>query len=308
MKYIEIKVETTTEGSEIIADILGEYSPLGVSVQDGGDVQNLIKDNKASWDYIDNDLLCSGAVIVKGYVEESEYALIADEIVNRINCLKKNAFCEFGSLKMETCTVDGDEWREKWKENFKPIYIKDLVVCPSWIEVNEPSNKVIKISSNMAFGTGEHQTTSMCLKLLQDFIKKDQVVLDVGCGSGILGIGSAKLGAKKVYMTDIDQTAVDSAKENAEINDVKNCEIICGDLLSNSTVKGDLILANIMADVLISFCDKISNNLNPNGIVVLSGILNTREADVENKYLQNGFEILSKLHDGEWCAIAVKMK
>ena len=308
MIYKEIAVHTTTEASEVISDILGDYSEFGVSILDNNDVIYLISTNKASWDYADDTLLTKDKdVIVKGYVLKEGFKSTLKEIEERLAYFKQNAFCDFGSLKIDLKDVDGEEWREKWKENFHPIRLDKIVICPDWMDYESQGEEaVIKIDSNMAFGTGEHETTSSCLQLLQKYIKKGDTVIDIGCGSGILGITASKLGANKVIMTDIDQDATVYARHNCNLNHVENADIFCKNLLDDTTIKGDILLANIMAEVLISFSPDIHKNMNTDGIIILSGILLTKEQAVINAYNEQGFKVFDEIKKGEWCALALK--
>ena len=180
---------------------------------------------------------------------------------------------------------------------------------PEWIDYKPQNGETpLFIGSNMAFGTGEHETTSMCVEFLQDYVKKSDVVIDVGCGSGILGIAAAKLGAKKVIMTDIDECAIEASEQNIKLNGVNNGRVYLKNLLDDNTVKGDVIVANIMAEVLIGFAAGLKNNLNVGGTVILSGILVDRLDKVVAAYKAQGFELLKTKIKGEWAAIALKGK
>ena len=301
--FLEITVKTTHDASELVADILSEYSDQGVSVLDAEDVNYLLKTGK-NWDYADDGVISADeTVLVKGYVPEKEKDAALVGIKARLKELKENCPFSVGELSISVIDVDGNEWREKWKENFKPIKIGDITVVPKWIDYNGESGKTVLLDSNMAFGTGEHETTSMCVEFLQKYAGKDDVVIDVGCGSGILGISASKLGAKKVIMTDIDECAVTSATNNVELNGVKNAEIRLCNLLDDNSVKGDVIVANIIAEVLISFAGGLKNNLNDGGRVILSGILTDRADKVEKAYTDCGFRLLEKRVKGEWCAM-----
>lgn len=305
--YIEISVKTTHLGSELVADALSEILEGGISVSDVQDVIDLEKSGK-SWDYADEKIYSADkTVTVKGYVKIAEKTQTLEKINAALNALKANSPFDLGTLTVSETEVDGEEWREKWKENFKPIHIGKIVVVPEWIDyTREKGETVVLLDSNMAFGTGEHETTSMCVEFLQDYVKKSDVVIDVGCGSGILGIAAAKLGAKEVVMTDIDECAVTAAEHNIVLNGVTNATVQLKNLLDDNTVKGDVIVANIMAEVLIGFAAGLKNNLNAGGTVILSGILTDRLDKVIAAYTAQGFELLKTKIKGEWAAIALK--
>lgn len=305
--YIEISVKTTHLGAELVADLLSDFTDGGISVADVQDVIDLENSGK-SWDYADEKIYSQDkTVTVKCYVKIAEKIGTLSEIKTALSELKANSPFDLGSLSVTETAVDGEEWREKWKENFKPLHIGKIVVVPEWIDYKpESGEKTVLLGSNMAFGTGEHETTSMCVEFLQDYVGKNDTVIDVGCGSGILGIAAAKLGAKKVIMTDIDECAVEASEQNLKLNDVTNAQVFLKNLLDDNTVKGDVIVANIMAEVLIAFASGLKNNLNAGGTVILSGILTDRLDKVVASYTAEGFTLLKTNIKGEWAAIALK--
>ena len=304
--YIEISVETTHLGAELVADALSEFADGGISVSDVQDVIDLENAGK-SWDYADEKIYSENkTVIVKGYVKIAEKTKKLAEINAALKALKENSPFDLGSLNLKEEEIDGDFWREKWKENFKPIHIDGITVVPKWIDYTpKTGEKTVLLDSNMAFGTGEHETTSMCVKLLQKYVNAGSTVIDVGCGSGILGIAAARLGAKEVIMTDIDECAVEAATHNVKLNGVKNAKVYLKNLLDDNTVKGDVIVANIMAEVLIMFASGLKNNLKAGGTVILSGILTDRLNKVVAAYTAQGFTLLEQEIKGEWAAVAL---
>ena len=305
--YAEISVKTTHIGSELVADALAEFADGGISVSDVQDVIDLEKSGK-SWDYADERVYSADkTVTVKCYVKLSEKAETLAKIKTALKELKANSPFDLGTLDVAETDVDGDLWREKWKENFKPIHIGNIVVVPEWIDYTpKESERVVLIGSNMAFGTGEHETTSMCVEFLQKYVGSGDTVIDVGCGSGILGISACKLGAKKVIMTDIDECAVTATEQNMKLNGVTNAEVYLKNLLDDNTVKGDVIVANIMAEVLIAFAGGLMNNLNAGGKVILSGILTDRLDKVIKAYEEQGFTIMDTKIKGEWSAVVLQ--
>ena len=306
-KFIEITISTTHIGGELISDLLWEYTDLGVVINDIEDVIALARDGRA-WDYADESIFkADKTVLVKAYfpIDEAKEKISAFE--KALYQMKENSPLDLGTLETTKREIDGDLWREQWKEHFKPIPIGKVVIVPEWINYQEKQGEIkILLDSNMAFGTGEHETTSMCVEMLEKYVSKDDTVLDVGCGSGILGISASKLGAKKVIMTDIDECAVVATEHNMKLNGVTNGVVMLKNLLDDNTVKGDVIACNIMAEVLIFFAPHIGNNLNDNGVIILSGILVERLEAVKKAYLDAGFEFVEQKIKGEWSALVVK--
>lgn len=313
MKFTELTVSTTTEAQELVADIMWNYTNYGVAISDVKDVVELINDRKSTWDYIDDAVLKElndNVTLVKAYVPVD----ITDETVKKINAdletLKKN--CEgniaVGSLETVKRIVDGDDWIEIWRKHYRPIELGNVLICPAWIKQEAKEGQIsVIIDSNMAFGTGEHETTSMVLSLMQDYVKNAETVIDVGTGSGILGIAAAKLGAKKVFMTDIDYVAVKSAAHNCEINGVSDkCEVCLNNLLDDKNVVGDLVLANITADVLLILAEELPQRVKGGGTLIMSGIIKSRVDEVVKKYTSIGFTLEKRRDEGEWIALVMK--
>lgn len=313
MKFTEFTISTTTEAQELVADILWQYTSYGVAISDVKDVVELINDRKSTWDYLDDEVLKelnSTVTLVKAYVslDISDETLV--KIENDLTVLKENCkgYTETGSLEIVKRIVDGDDWIEIWKKHYRPIELGKVVVCPAWIERQiKPDQVEVLIDSNMAFGTGEHETTSMVIELMQDYIKDAKTVIDVGTGSGILGIAAAKLGAEKVVMTDIDYVAVKSAQHNCELNGTADrCEVALNNLLDDKKVQGELVLANITADVLLILSNTITDNVKKGGVMVMSGIIKSRENEVIDRYSSLGFNLEKRKNKGEWVAIAMR--
>ncbi|MBO5277182.1 MAG: 50S ribosomal protein L11 methyltransferase, partial [Clostridia bacterium] len=236
MKYIELTIHTTTEASEIISDIMWNYTDYGVTICDRADIIAMQTAKETTfWDYMDDELeegLASDKpsdVLVKCYVAEDVAGEMIPSIMKDIFDAKdRSEGCiPFGTLEDTKRTVDGDDWIDVWKKHFRPIHLGRIVVVPEWIEyAPAPHEEVVLLDSNMAFGTGEHETTSMCVELMQEYITPASVCIDVGCGSGILGISAIKLGAAKAYLTDIDPIAVESATHNAALNKVAEKTVV----------------------------------------------------------------------------------
>lgn len=305
-KFWELTVKTTHEASELVSDLLWQYTDLGVAVFDIEDVINLEKSGKA-WDYADESIYkADKTVLVKAFFGYDDSQGMKNFELDLIK-LKANAVFSVGSLEVSKKEVDGDLWREQWKENFKPIHIGKVVIVPEWIKYDEKEGEIkVLLDSNMAFGTGEHETTSMCVEFLDKYVNVSDTVIDVGCGSGILGITASKLGAKKVIMTDIDECAVTATTHNMALNNVTNGIVELKNLLDDTTVKGEVIVCNIMAEVLIAFAPYIGANLLDGGVIILSGILADRLERVKKAYLDAGFIFVEQKIKGEWSALVVK--
>lgn len=304
-KFTEVTVTTTHDGSELVADIMWNYSTDGVAVNDFFDVIKLSETGK-TWDYIDEKVLVEDKrVLVKGYISEGDVEALKNLELELIS-LKENSCLDVGSLETSKRVVDGDEWKEIWKEHFKPIHIGRVVIVPEWIPYTEKQGEIkVLIGSNMAFGTGEHETTSSCVEFLEKYVKENDTVIDVGSGSGILGITASKLGAKKVIMTDIDECAVKASNDNAILNGITNAEVLLKNLLDDNTVKGEVIVCNIMAEVLMFFAPQIGNNLTDSGIIILSGILVSKLEAVKKAYIDAGFKFVEEKIKGEWSALVM---
>ncbi len=316
MKFTELTVYTKTEGSELVADIFWNYTNYGVTICDVEDIISILNDGKVVYDYVcdevNEQIQKGGAVLVKCYIPVDTATETIPQIRADIEELSVRAkdYLDLGSLEMITREIEGDDWIEIWKKHFKPIHFGKIVICPEWISYSPNENeKVIKLDSNMAFGTGEHETTSMCIQLIEKYVDEDDVVIDVGCGSGILGISAVKLGAKKSYLTDIDYVAVKSAEHNSEINGTADkTDIMLANLLDKTEVKGDLVVANIMAEILCDLAPGTTKNLSQDGVLILSGIIHSRKQMVVDKYAEFNLELVDSLTQGEWNALVFKFK
>ena len=310
MKFIEFTVHTTTEGSELISDIFWNYTNYGVTICDVNDVIALQRDKRTFWDYMEDGLAEERSdVLVKCFLpldiaDENIRSILAD-----IEQLRARSELPLGTLETSRREIEGDDWIDVWKKHFRPIEIGErLVVCPEWIEyAPKAGQEVIRLDSNMAFGTGEHETTSMCLEFLQRYLKEGDTVVDVGCGSGILGIGALKLGAKFAYLTDIDYVAVRSAEHNLALNGVADrAKVALSDLLDNAEIAGDVMTANITADILCRLAPSIPKNLKQGGTLILSGIIDSKLAQVVGVYEGLGLRLVEQKKKGEWYALAFK--
>ncbi|HHU70025.1 MAG TPA: 50S ribosomal protein L11 methyltransferase [Thermoanaerobacterales bacterium] len=294
MRWTEIGIYTTNEGIDIVTYILYEAGITGVVIED-------------SKECLSNEEIPEDRAIVKGYLPlDNNYDNKIKDIVVSLNRLGQN---NSGDIKLTE--ISEEDWAESWKKYYKPIKISEkIVIKPTWEEY-QPKDKetIIKIDPGMAFGTGIHETTKMCIKALETILEGTigNVVIDIGCGSGILSIVSAKLGASKVIGIDIDSAAVKVATENVKLNQVaEKVKIIKGNLLKGITEKGDIIVANITSDVISDFIPTVSANLKPDGLLVLSGIIKERSCEIKEVAVRNDLAVMEEYEEGEWVTLICK--
>lgn len=299
MKYKSITVETTTQGSDLVSLILIEEGSEGVSVKDNKEFLSELK--SFSWDYIDEEAFAEEGAFVTGV-----FACDYDEsgLLSRLDELKAVSEFDVGSLSVKVLPLMSEDYENEWKKYYKVLEFGGVAIVPEWLEYHG-SLIPVYIDPGKAFGTGSHETTSMCIKLLQEFDVGGKYVLDVGCGSGILGITALKLGAKRCTMSDIDSVCTEATVRNCALNGVeKDAEIICGDLTDKANA--DVLVANITADILLRLKDKIRSSVKSGGIVIISGIIHARAEQVYGEYCKE-FTPLKRLTDGEWQAMAFRV-
>ena len=314
VKVIEFTVHTTTEGSELVADVLWQHTTGGVAILDAADAIALQKDKRVFWDYIDESAVKdTGEALVKCYFSVETAAEDMRAVREELYEMRERGrgYLSFGTLETSQREAESDEWAEIWKKHFRPLHIGSrIVVRPVWVDYTPAAGEeVVLLDSNMAFGTGEHETTSMCLELLQTVLKEGDTVIDVGCGSGILGISAVKLGARFAVMTDIDGIAVESAQHNAQLNGVaEQTQVVLTDLLGQTDTKGEIVLANITADILCRLAPSIPQYLKEDGTLILSGIIEPKLEQVKAAYGAQGLTCETQLHRGEWFALLFSRK
>ncbi|MBQ9060088.1 MAG: 50S ribosomal protein L11 methyltransferase [Firmicutes bacterium] len=328
MKYIELKIHASRQGVEMVTEMLMRNGITAISVDDPADLKDILdKKNEYGWDYIDDAVKerPDREPQVKVYLDDTDEGReqlqqLKIEVMKLKSLELEGKFgwdVDFGRLYAESEVVDDEAWKDKWKEYFKPARITDrIVVCPSWEEFEAgPRDLVIDIDPGMAFGTGTHETTRLCMALMQLYLAKAGAaadaksarVLDVGCGSGILSIGAALLGASEVTGVEIDPDAVAVAKENVEKNGLAGrIEILEGDLTEGLDLEADIIVANLMADLVMRLAGPAADHLAENGVFISSGILLEKRDVVSQAIRDAGFTIERVVIDGEWCAIAAR--
>lgn len=310
MKWIEVQIKTTTEAEEAVSNILYEAGVGGLAIEDPNDVLAFMK-NEDDWDYIDPSLLNQEfeGVIIKGYFPESE------DLIDKIELIKQNVEkipqynLDKGLGEVTVTEVYEKDWQDSWKKYYKPKKVGDkIVVKPSWEDYEKKADEIIiELDPGMAFGTGTHETTMMCIQKLEQYLKKDDAVFDIGCGSGILSIAAAKLGAGKVIGVDLDAVSVESSRKNVAMNNVENIvQIREGNLLDVVDEKADLIVSNIVAEIIIDMTKNIKKYLNRDGIFISSGIILEKLDLVKESLESQGFVIVETYTMNDWACIVSK--
>ncbi len=301
MKYLSITVSTISRDADLVASAMFDAGAGGVSILDSNDFLELVKSD-VIWDYVDESVLKHSDIVKVSTVVETSDGEFMTRLSERLAEMREAGGITYGEIVSEV--IDNADYENEWKKYYKPIKTAHITVVPTWIKY-EPAEgeRVMRLDPGMAFGTGSHATTRMCLELMD---AKDKDVIDVGCGSGILGIAAALTGAKSVYMCDIDPFAVEFATQNALQNGV-DVTVECADLLKGER-KADLIIANITADILMRFARDIDKHLNAGGCILLSGIIDERLEEVEAVYLEAGFAGARHMNSDGWNALLLKRK
>ena len=318
--WIEIFIETTKEGFEPVSGIIYQCGITGVMVEDADDFEEFLENPARDWDYIEDELVEQKHNAKNGitfFVRDNMNGKETFELVKEMlkNAKENEKEIDFGSLDITVKNIKEDDWANDWKKYFKPFAVGDkIVIRPSWEEYTDDGNKtVLKIDPGHVFGTGTHETTQLCIELIENYLKKDDMVLDIGCGSGILSIASLLLGAKYADAVDIDPNAIDIAYTNAGMNDIgrETYDVVSGNILEDEDLnekysgkKYDVVEANIVADVIIALTDKIPQYIKDGGVFISSGIIVERLDDVLEALKGHGFEVLEVKKKKGWSAIA----
>ena len=309
--WVEVRVITISEALEPIAGIFYGLDCKGVAIEDPNDILGR-EQGPLTWDFADINVLehRGEAAVVKGYFsEEDNVEEIVTYIEEKVNEIKELGI-SVGEGKVESEVKYEKDWADTWKQYYKPVLVGErIVVKPIWEEYEPKGNElVVELDPGMAFGTGTHETTRMCIQALERYVSEDATVFDVGCGSGILAIAAAKLGAKLSVGVDLDPVAVESSKENVKYNNLNNIEILEGNLVEVIDGKADVVVANILAEIICILTDDVKRVLKDNGIFITSGIIHDRVDMVCEKLEATGFEVIEKNRDGEWNCIVAKLK
>ena len=308
MKWCEVSIQTSHEATEIIAEIFRDLGAGGVVIEDPELVNDYITSGK--WDDTDIPIATETEVVT-----EKAYLVVNGELEGRLQTFKQEikALGERGvniaPAIITTAELQDEDWSDTWKQYFHTEKPGDRVVIkPTWEEYEAKEDEVvIELDPGAAFGTGTHATTSMCIKELETLVKPDDVVFDIGTGSGILSIISAKLGARDIQAVDYDDSVLKIVEENLEQNHVENIVSVAqSDLMQNVHGKANLVIANIIADIIIRLFPQLDEHLEPNGTLLTSGIIEDRIDDVINAGQENGFAVVKRKENKGWACITFK--
>ncbi|MGF9698731.1 MULTISPECIES: 50S ribosomal protein L11 methyltransferase [Paenibacillus] len=321
MLWHELTIHTTEEAVEMISNFLHEAGAGGVSIEESGTLNKERDTSYGQWYELPLNDIPEGLAVIKGYFSEgTDMEALKSEINPRIEQLSEFDI-DAGEIRYEIRTVDEDDWANAWKQYFKPVRVSDrLTIKPTWEDYTpeSPEEKIIELDPGMAFGTGTHPTTSLCLRTLETVIQGGEEVIDVGTGSGILAIGAIRLGAKHVLALDLDPVAVSSAKENVHLNGLEQqITVKESDLLSvlgnqdpalGVQLPVKVIVANILAEIIMLFIDDVYNALEPGGVYIASGIWKNKEQVVHDALVASGFEISAVHRDEDWLAYVARKR
>ena len=316
MEWREIEVFTTKEGLEPLTGCLELLGINGFVINDSEEFKAFTEDKSANWDYIDDSLLGlkDRENSVTCYLPDNEQGeQMLEALRNELLALKaRDSEGKFGRLEFEEKTVREEDWANNWKQYFKPFTVgSKLLVSPSWEDYEaDPARKVILIDPESSFGTGQHDTTKMCLELLDGRVCEGDRMLDLGCGSGILSVAAAKLGACKVTCVDIDQNSVKIAGQNLEKNSIPTdkYELMCGNICEDTALREkigggyDIVCANIVADVLIAMSGFFESFLKDDGVLIVSGIIEERAIEVYSALKAKGLVACGVRKSEGWVA------
>ncbi len=300
MDWAEITITTKPEGIDTVTNILDSAGISGVSIYDSRDFEELQKQGDI-WDYVDDNLKNdSERSRVCAYIPFSEDV---DRVISDITGrLEANDLPDF---QISVSRLNDEDWANSWKKYYKPVYIgQRIVIKPTWETIPEAQDKiVIEMDPGAAFGTGTHETTQLCLEMLEKHLIPGDTVLDVGTGTGILSVAAEKLGAGQVTAVDRDELALDAAKKNLKNNGCTNWEVFKSDLLEDVSKQYSLIVANIVADPILTMLKDLDKVMQDHSRIILSGIIRDRADDVASAYRKGSYRLTEKGSKGEWVAL-----
>ena len=321
MKWLKYTIHTTTEAVDLVSDMLGELGIEGIEIQDN--VPLTESDTKGMFiDILPELPPDEGKAQVSFYLDDDTAQEEIDQLLEQVrDGLEETAmFVDIGEGTIVAGETEDKDWINNWKEFFKPFTVDDILIKPTWEEIPEEHKDklMIEIDPGTAFGTGSHETTQLCIRQLQKYVQPGVKVLDVGTGSGILGIAAIKLGAEYAFGTDLDENAVTAALENVEVNHIpaEQFPIVTGNIIDDEALQQqagigtyDIVVANILAPVIIMLTGEADRHLKSGGIFITSGIINMKEEAVKEAFAAHPvWEVLETTYQGEWVSITARKR
>lgn len=315
MKWNQFRLKTTTEAEDIVSSMLNDLGIEGVQIEDKIPLTQQDKEQMFV-DILPDIPEDDGTAYLTFYLDQDVDTIqILGEVRQELEDMRN--YVDVGECTIEESETEDVDWVNNWKKYFHQFYIDDILVIPSWEDVKtEDSDKmVIHIDPGTAFGTGMHETTQLCIRALRKYTKKDALVLDVGCGSGILGMLALKFGAGHSIGTDLDPCAIDATHENMEVNGIgkDQYEVMIGNIIDDKAVqdqvgyeKYDIVAANILADVLVPLTPVIVHQMKPGAVYITSGIIDDKEEVVVEAVKAAGLTVSEVNHQGEWVSVVAK--
>lgn len=315
MKWNQFRLKTTTEAEDIVSSMLMDLGIQGVQIEDKVPLTEQDKEQMFV-DILPQIPADDGVAYLTFYLEEEEDPEAVLERIHR-ELEEMRSYVDVGECTIEESQTEDVDWVNNWKKYFHQFYIDDILVIPSWeqVEAKDSDKMVIHIDPGTAFGTGMHETTQLCIRQLRKYVKPGAQILDVGCGSGILGMLALKFGAAHSVGTDLDPCAIDATHENMKANGIREdqYEVMIGNIIDDKEVqdkagyeKYDIVAANILADVLVPLTPVILHQLKKGGIYITSGIIDDKEETVTEAVRAAGMEILEVHHQGEWVSVTAR--
>ncbi len=315
MKWNKFRLKTTTESEDIVSSMLMDLGIQGIEIEDKVPLTQLDK-QQMFVDILPEIAADDGVAYISFYLEEEEdkEAILANV---KAELEEMSTYLNVGECTIEESQTEDVDWVNNWKQYFHQFYVDDVLIIPSWEEVKpeDEDKMIIHIDPGTAFGTGMHETTQLCIRQIRKYVTPDTTILDVGCGSGILGMLALKFGAKYSVGTDLDPCAIDATHENMEVNGLTKdqYEVMIGNIIDDKEIqdkvgyeKYDIVAANILADVLVPLTPVIVNQMKKGGIYITSGIIDDKEETVVNAVKAAGLEVLEVTYQGEWVSVTAR--